>query len=68
MHVTGVSGSRLDENIALLKTARLLGILNHAATNAILDRATGVEELAFSNYVGEDKKEKKDIKTYVARI
>ena len=46
-NLTGVSGSRFDDGVALLQEALLLGVLHHAQPDAVLDAPARVEKLAF---------------------
>ncbi len=40
----GVAGRRLDERVAGLDVAALLGLLDHRDADAVLDRAAGIRE------------------------
>ncbi len=50
MERTSVARGGLDEHIALLEAAGTLSILNHAAADAIFDRAARIEKLALGHW------------------
>lgn len=57
---TSVSRGGLDDGASRLQATVLLGLLNHALSNTILDGASGIEVLALGHYFGiRDKKVKK---------